>query len=125
MNCALAIERSYQGEHGVFVGLFRAPEQQTIGQLQEALAWYKHQPLEKVGVFRQALRVSRAPTAGPAAPLVEHAERLGVQAGQAVRHVRPDQLRRPRRRVAPPDLAPDDDPDLRPDLRRRATSSSS
>jgi hypothetical protein len=62
MNCALAIERSYRGEHGVFVGLFRAPEQQTIGQLQEALSWYKHQPLEKVGVYRLALRVSRAPT---------------------------------------------------------------
>jgi hypothetical protein len=62
MNCALAIERSYLGEHGVFVGLFRAPEQQSIGQLQEALSWYKHQPLEKVGVYRRALRVSRAPT---------------------------------------------------------------
>ena len=62
MNCALAIERSYQGEPGVFVGLFRAPEQQTIAQLQEALVWYKHQPLEKVGVYRLALRVSRAPT---------------------------------------------------------------
>ncbi|MCA1685090.1 MAG: hypothetical protein LC745_03730 [Planctomycetia bacterium] len=61
MNCALAIERSYQGEPGVFVGLFRAPESQTISQLQEALSWYKHQPLEKVGVYRQALRVSRAP----------------------------------------------------------------
>jgi hypothetical protein len=63
MNCALAIERSYRGEHGVFVGLFRAPEQQTIGQLQDALTWYKDQPLEKVGVYRRALRVSRAPTA--------------------------------------------------------------
>jgi hypothetical protein len=62
MNCALAIERSYLGEHGVFVGLFRSPEQQTIGQLQDALSWYKHQPLEKVGVYRRALRVSRAPT---------------------------------------------------------------
>jgi hypothetical protein len=62
MNCALAIERSYRGEHGVFVGLFRAPEQQTISQLQEALTWYKDQPLEKVGVYRRALRVSRAPT---------------------------------------------------------------
>src|SRR3954451_14062401 len=62
MNCALAIERSYLGEHGVFVGLFRAPEQQSIGQLQDALLWYKHQPLEKVGVYRLALRVSRAPT---------------------------------------------------------------
>src|SRR3954452_3633930 len=62
MNCALAIERSYMGEHGVFVGLFRAPEQQTIEQLQEARSWYKHQPLEKVGVYRRALRVSMAPT---------------------------------------------------------------
>src|SRR6185437_10766333 len=61
MNCALAIERSYQGEPGVFVGIFRAPEQQTIGQLQEALNWYKHQPLEKVDVYRQALRVSSVP----------------------------------------------------------------
>jgi hypothetical protein len=61
MNCALAIERSYQGEPGVFVGTFRAPEQQTITQIQDALTWYKHQPLEKVGVYRQALRVSRAP----------------------------------------------------------------
>lgn len=61
MNCALAIERSYQGEPGVFVGMFRAPEQQTIAQLQEAISWYKHQPLESVGVYRLALRVSRAP----------------------------------------------------------------
>ncbi|MFO0910078.1 MAG: hypothetical protein U0794_17330 [Isosphaeraceae bacterium] len=61
MNCALAIERSYQGEPGVFVGLFRAPESQSITQLQEALAWYKNQPLDAVGVYRQALRVSRAP----------------------------------------------------------------
>lgn len=61
MNCALALERSYQGEPGVFVGTFRSPEQQTIEQIQEALTWYKHQPLEKVGVYRQALRVSRAP----------------------------------------------------------------
>jgi hypothetical protein len=61
MNCALAIERSYLGEHGVFVGMFRAPDQQSICQLQEALTWYKDHPLEKVGVYRLALRVSRAP----------------------------------------------------------------
>lgn len=61
MNCALAIERSYQGEPGVFVGLFRAPESQSLSQLQDALTWYKHQPLEKVGIYRMALRVSRAP----------------------------------------------------------------
>jgi hypothetical protein len=61
MNCALAIERSYQGEPVVFVGIFRAPEQQSIALLQDALTFYKHQPLENVGVYRQALRVSRAP----------------------------------------------------------------
>jgi len=61
MHCALAIERSYQGEPGVFVGLFRAPEYQSLVQLQEALSGYKHLPLEKVGVYRRALAVSRVP----------------------------------------------------------------
>ncbi|MDR3637348.1 MAG: hypothetical protein P4L84_26325 [Isosphaeraceae bacterium] len=62
MNCALAIERSYNNEPGVFVGLFRAPEEQTITQLQEAPSWYKKQPLEEVGVYRRALKFSRVPT---------------------------------------------------------------
>ena len=61
MNCALAIERSFQGDHGVFIGLFRAPDQQTITQLQLALDFYKDQPLEKVGVYRRALKFSRVP----------------------------------------------------------------
>jgi hypothetical protein len=61
MNCSLAIERSFQEEQGVFVGLFRAPEQQTLGQLQEALAIYKSQPVEDVGVYRRAMCVSRGP----------------------------------------------------------------
>jgi len=61
MNCALAIERSFQEEQGVFVSLFRAPEQQTLGQLQEALAFYKSQPVEDVGVYRRAMNVSRGP----------------------------------------------------------------
>jgi hypothetical protein len=61
MNCALAIERSYQGEEGVFVGIFRAPERQTVSQLQQALAWYKNEPLEKVGFYRMALRFSHVP----------------------------------------------------------------
>ena len=62
MNCALAIEREYQGEDGVFVGIFRAPEHQTLVQLQQALSWYKNEHLEKVGFYRQALRFSRVPT---------------------------------------------------------------
>ena len=62
MNCALAIEREFRGEAGVFVGIFRAPEQQSLTQIQEALTWYKNEPLEKVGFYRQALRFSQIPT---------------------------------------------------------------
>ncbi len=62
MNCALAIERTYQGEEGVFVGLFRAPEQQTLIELQQSVLWYKNETLEKVGFYRMALRFMRAPT---------------------------------------------------------------
>jgi hypothetical protein len=62
MNCALAIERTYHGEDGVFVGLFRAPEQQTLAQLQQSVEWYKSETLEKVGFYRMALRFSQAPT---------------------------------------------------------------
>ena len=61
MNCALAIERTYQGENGVFVGLFRAPEHQSLTQLQQAVDWYKNEALEKVGFYRMALRFSRVP----------------------------------------------------------------
>jgi hypothetical protein len=62
MNCALAIERTYLGEEGVFVGIFRAPEHQSLVQIQEALSWYKNEPLERIGFYRQALRFSRVPT---------------------------------------------------------------
>jgi hypothetical protein len=62
MNCALAIERKYQGEDGVFVGIFRAPEQQSIVQLQQAVEWYKNEVLEKVGFYRMALRFGHVPT---------------------------------------------------------------
>ena len=60
-SCALAIERMHDGEESIFVGMFRAPELQTLGGLQEALGWYKNTPLDEVGFYRQALRISRAP----------------------------------------------------------------
>ena len=63
MNCALAIERSYRGEEGVFVGLFRAPEQQTIAEIQHWVGWYKNEAVEKVGFFRMALRFGHVPRA--------------------------------------------------------------
>ena len=60
--CSLAVERMLDGEEGVFVGLFRAPEAQSIGQIQRSVDTYKSDPLESIGYFRQALRVSRVPT---------------------------------------------------------------
>ena len=63
--------------------------------------------------------------ADPAAPLVEHAERLGLQAVQAVRHLRPLELRCARGRADSPDLAADDHADLRPDRPGHAAGSSS
>jgi hypothetical protein len=60
--CALALERSFEDDEGIFVGLFRAPESQSIAQLQQALDWYKNSPLGEIGFFRQAVRVSRLPT---------------------------------------------------------------
>ena len=59
--CAMAIERQHEGEDGIFVGLFRAPECQSLAELDAALTWYKSTPLDQVGLFRQTLRVSAAP----------------------------------------------------------------
>ena len=59
--CALAIEREHLGEPGIFVGLFRAPERQTLAELQDSLAFYKNEPLENVGFFRQELRIAALP----------------------------------------------------------------
>jgi hypothetical protein len=60
--CSLAVERMMHGEESIFVGMFRAPELQTLEQLQESLTWYKESPLEQIGIYRQALRISRVPT---------------------------------------------------------------
>ena len=60
--CALAVERKLDdNEDGVFVAIFRAPEAQSIGQIQKAVDDYKNQPLRSVGYYRQALRVSQLP----------------------------------------------------------------
>ena len=60
-NCSLAIEREYEGEAGVFFGMFRAPEGQTLGELQRSLAEFKSLPLEEIGFFRRMIRISRCP----------------------------------------------------------------
>ena len=61
-NCSLAIERTFEGEEGVFFGMFRAPEGQTIRELQSSLTEFKTLPLEQIGFFRRMIRISRFPT---------------------------------------------------------------
>ncbi len=61
-NCSLAIERTFEGEEGVFFGMFRAPEGQTISELQRSLIEFKNAPLEEIGFFRRMIRISRFPT---------------------------------------------------------------
>ncbi len=92
MNCALAIERSYQGEEGVFVGTFRAPEHQSLVQLQQAVAWYKNE-CRKSGLLSHGTALQPGTHADPPALVVGDSERLGLQALQAVRHVRAIELR--------------------------------
>jgi len=58
---ALALERELEGEPGVFVGLFRAPEFQTLEQLQRSLLEYKTWPIADLGFYRQMLRISGYP----------------------------------------------------------------
>lgn len=59
--CAMAFEREHQGEEGIFVGLFRAADNATLRDLQDALRWYKDSPPTEIGFYRQALRISRLP----------------------------------------------------------------
>jgi hypothetical protein len=61
-NCSLAIERTFDGEEGVFFGMFRAPEGQTINELQRSLIEFKTAPLNEIGFFRRMIRISRFPT---------------------------------------------------------------
>lgn len=59
---SLAMEREYEGEPCIFVGLFRAPERQSIAELQKALDEYRDWPIERLGFYRQMLRISGYPT---------------------------------------------------------------
>lgn len=58
---AVAIEREYQGEPGVFFGLFKAPDQQPLAHLSRILNRWKVEPLESVRPFRRCVKYTRLP----------------------------------------------------------------
>jgi hypothetical protein len=58
---SVAVERLYQGELCVFFGHIRGPENQTLQELESYVREYKEMPVEQVGIYRRALRISRFP----------------------------------------------------------------
>lgn len=60
--CSLAVERDLEGEPSLFFAHFRAPEEQTLTELQSALRYYKNSPIRGVGLYRRALKIGNLPT---------------------------------------------------------------
>ena len=57
----VTVERVYQGENAVFFSHLHAPENKTLLALDEKLRQYKTEPIEKLTLFRRALRIGRLP----------------------------------------------------------------
>ena len=60
-ECALLLEREYDGEDIVLGAKLRAPEIQTLADLDEHMARFRNAPVQEIGDFRQWLRVGRLP----------------------------------------------------------------
>lgn len=58
---SVAVERDFQGEHAVFFAHLHGPENQTLAALDAHLGHHKSAPVEAIGLYRRALRVSRLP----------------------------------------------------------------
>jgi hypothetical protein len=58
---SVAVERQWRGEDAVFFAHLRAPEDQTLADLDAHLRRFKAAPVESIGLFRRALTVGRLP----------------------------------------------------------------
>jgi hypothetical protein len=58
---SVAVERPFGDETGVFFGRIRSPEEKGLADLERELRHFKDDPIERIGSFRQALRLSRLP----------------------------------------------------------------
>lgn len=58
---AVAIERSYEGEDGVFFAHVRGPENQSLDAISAHLRRCKEEPIESIALFRRILATSRWP----------------------------------------------------------------
>src|SRR5438067_6635668 len=55
---SVAVGRVYRDEPAVFFAHFHRPEQQPLAQLQAHLRHFKEAPVESIGLYRRALRIS-------------------------------------------------------------------
>jgi hypothetical protein len=58
---SVGIERTYQGEPGVFFGQIHEPERLPLTELDARLRHFKNEPIEQNARYRQALLLSRLP----------------------------------------------------------------
>ena len=58
---AVAVEREYEGEQGVFFGMLKTPDQKPLAELTAKVDEWKTAPLEEISIFRRVLRYSRLP----------------------------------------------------------------
>ena len=58
---AVAVEREYCGEPGVFFGFLRGPEKTPLSELSATLEEWKTKPVEEIPAFRRQIRYSRFP----------------------------------------------------------------
>jgi hypothetical protein len=77
---SVAVERTYGGEPAVFFAHLRGPEHEPLAELDRRLRHHREAPVDSVGAFRRALRVSRLPR-----PLRRLAWRVGLHWSGATR----------------------------------------
>jgi len=58
---AIAVERNYQGEPGVFFGLLKSPDLQPLSEMAATLRRWRTEPVEAVRPFRRCLKYARLP----------------------------------------------------------------
>jgi pyruvate/2-oxoglutarate dehydrogenase complex dihydrolipoamide acyltransferase (E2) component len=60
-TAAIAVERDYCGEPGVFFGMMKAANEKPLEELAAKIHEWKTQPLEDIAAFRRIFRYSRLP----------------------------------------------------------------
>src|SRR5262249_39805940 len=58
---AIAVERRFGAETGVFLGKIRGPEQRSLPEIDRLLRHFKETDVDRIGSFRRALLITRLP----------------------------------------------------------------